>query len=60
MAVGKLVIEFTLKGTQHAEKLLEAAQLARDMADDRPWNYEANEIAELVEQGLKGLKAGVK
>jgi hypothetical protein len=60
MAVGKLVIEFTLTGKDHAEKLLEAAQLARDLADDQPWNHEANEIADLIEQGLKGLRAGVK
>lgn len=60
MARMNLSVQFTLNGREYATKLLEAAQLAREMADHQPWNFEANEIATLIEEGVKGLTTKVE
>ena len=59
--MGCIEIRFAIPNADDARKLFEAAMIAEEMADDMPWNSEAREIAELIREGVKGVRCeGVK
>lgn len=54
--VGTVIIDVRIESEAAVRRLIKAAHLAEELAEDQPWNSNAKRIADLIRDGLKGVK----
>lgn len=54
--MGTIVVSVRFENRKAFDSLVEAAHLAEELAEDMPWNPDAQKIADLIRDGIKSVK----